>query len=147
MSITIRGDLNWCDRGYHSIREVDFNGVIYSFGKIGAAECLLDDNLNPCSGDSYHEITPISAGGKVYLIGELGAMKYLLDENGENISGNGYHRIDLVKKEAQTGSLIYHFMEHLGDYSVTIKPKNKPMGFLCVVLVIAFFYFFINSGC
>ena len=51
-----RGDVNWCDNGYHKITKQAYRGMWFYFGSIGAATCLLDENLDPVSGKGYHTI-------------------------------------------------------------------------------------------
>lgn len=51
-----RGVVTWCDGGYHEITCQAYGGVLYNFGSIGAATCLLDSNLDPVSGKGYHSI-------------------------------------------------------------------------------------------
>jgi hypothetical protein len=60
-----RGDVNWCDKGYHEITKQAYQGVWFYFGSIGAATCLLDDNLNPVSGKGYHTIDLPKASAKI----------------------------------------------------------------------------------
>ena len=46
----------WCNNGYHEITEQAYQGVMYKFGHLGSRQCLLDDELNPVTGNGYHGI-------------------------------------------------------------------------------------------
>lgn len=60
-----RGDVNWCDNGYHEITKQAYQGMWFYFGSIGAATCLLDENLDPLSGKGYHSIDLVKGKAKI----------------------------------------------------------------------------------
>jgi hypothetical protein len=47
---------DWADRGYHEIKTQTVDGKVYSIGKLGSMECLLDEELNPVTGWAFHNI-------------------------------------------------------------------------------------------
>jgi hypothetical protein len=42
-----------------------YKGNTFSFGCIGAETCLLDDNLNPVTGNGYHSIDLVQGTAKI----------------------------------------------------------------------------------